>query len=345
LQTTSAPLDRWQAARDKIIMAMLRAPATVFVVAAIWSYAVLGTWAGDYPTRPIRLIVPAAPGGLSDFLARLLSEYLDHALGQPVVVENRPAAGGNLGVEIVAKAPSDGYSLGLIQVGNVAINPYLYKDLAFDPLRDLEPVASVANSPQIVTAYPGVPANNLSELIALAKQEPGKLSYGSAGVGTSTHIGAVLLEQMSGIKLLHVLYRGMGPALIDLTAGRVQLAFIGLGAIKSNLEAGTLKALALAQPTRLAAAPTIPTADESGLPGYEFNTWFGVVTTTGTPAAVVQKLNAAINELLEKPETKQRFSDLGMEPLAATSAAFAARIQKDYEKYGAMIKAAHVELN
>jgi tripartite-type tricarboxylate transporter receptor subunit TctC len=326
-------------------MAILRASAIMLVAATIWSCAALGVRADGYPSRPIHLIVPAAPGGLSDFLARLLAEHLDRTFGQPVVVENRAAAGGNLGVEIVAKASPDGYSLCLIQVGNVAINPYLYKDLAFDPLRDLVPVASVANSPQIVTANAGVPANNLSELIVLAKQEPGKLSYGSAGVGTSTHIGAELLEQMSGIKLLHVPYRGMGPVLIDLTAGRLQLAFIGLGAIKSYLAAGTLKALAVAQATRLSAAPTIPTADESGLPGYEFNTWFGLVTTAGTPPSVVQKLNDAINALLETPETKQRFSELGMEPLAATPAAFATRIQRDYEKYGSMIKAAHIELN
>jgi tripartite-type tricarboxylate transporter receptor subunit TctC len=280
-----------------------------------------------------------------DLLARLLSERLNHSLGQPVVVENRPAAAGNLGVELVAKAAPDGYSLCLIQVGNVAANPHLYKDLSFDPLRDLAPVAAVASSPEIVVAYRGLPANNLSELIALAKREPGKLSYGSAGVGTSTHLGAELFAQMSGTKLLNVPYHGMGPALLDLAAGRVQLAFSGLAPIKSGLEAGSLKALAIAQSTRLKAAPAIPTADESGLPGYEFITWFGVEATGGTPTAIVQRLNTAINSILEMPDIKQRFFELGMEPLAETPTAFSARIQKDYEKYGAMIKAAHIEVN
>jgi tripartite-type tricarboxylate transporter receptor subunit TctC len=300
--------------------------------------------ADDYPSRPIRLIVPAAPGGISDILARLLSENLNRTFGQSLIVENHSAAGGNLGVEMVAEAAPDGYSLSLIQVGNVAINPYLYKDLSFDPLHDLLPVAAVASSPQIVTAYPGLPANNLTELIALAKQEPGKLNYGSAGIGTSTHLGAELLEYMAGVKLLHVPYRGMGPALIDLTAGRVQLAFVGLAPIKSSLESGALKALAVAQSMRLKAASTIPTADEAGLRGYEFITWFGVVTTHGTPPGIVEKLNTAINSILDTPTIRQRLFDFGMEPLVESPSAFSARIQKDYEKYGALIKAAHIKI-
>ena len=300
--------------------------------------------ADDYPSRPIHLIVPAAPGGISDILARLLSDNLNRIFGQSVIVENRGAAGGNLGVEMVAKADPDGYSLALIQVGNVAINPYLYKDLSFDPLHDLLPVAAIASSPQIVTAYPGLAANNLTGLIALAKQEPGKLSYGSAGIGTSTHLGAELLEYMAGVKLLHVPYRGMGPALIDLSAGRVQLAFVGLAPIKSSLESGALKALAVAQSMRLKAASTIPTADEAGLPGYEFITWFGVVTTHGTPPGIVEKLNTAINSILDTPTIRRRLFDFGMEPLVESPSAFSARIQKDYEKYGALIKAAHIKI-
>jgi tripartite-type tricarboxylate transporter receptor subunit TctC len=331
-------------ARGKTMTAS-RAAIALVAMLSIWPCGIHQARADDYPSRPIRLVVPAPPGGILDLLARLLSQNLEQSLGQPVVVENRGAAGGNLGVELVAKAPPDGYSLCLIQVGNVAANPYLYKDLAFDPLRDLAPVATLASSPEIVTAYPGLPANNLSQLIALAKKEPGKLSYGSAGVGTSTHLGAALFEQMSGTKLLHVPYHGMGPALLDLIAGRVQLAFSGLAPIKSDLQAGTLKALAVARSTRLKAAPTIPTADESGLPGYEFITWFGVVAAGRTPAPIVQKLNAAINAMLKRPEIDQRFSDLGMEPLVETPAAFSTLIQKDYKKYGAMIKAAHIQTN
>jgi tripartite-type tricarboxylate transporter receptor subunit TctC len=326
-------------------MTTSRVAAVLLAALAISTCAIHPTLADDYPSRPIRLVVPATPGGILDILARLLSERLDHSLGQPVVVENRPAAAGNLGVELVTKAAPDGYSLCLIQVGNVAANPHLYKDLSFDPLRDLAPVATVASSPEIVVAYAGLSANSLAELIALAKREPGKLSYGSAGVGTSTHLGAELFAQMSGTKLLNVPYHGMGPAILDLAAGRVQLAFSGLAPIKSGLESGSLKALAVARSTRLKAAPAIPTADEAGLPGYEFITWFGVEATAGTPPSIVQELNTAINTILETPDIKQRFLELGMEPLAETPAAFSARIQKDYEKYGAMIKAAHIEVN
>jgi tripartite-type tricarboxylate transporter receptor subunit TctC len=322
-----------------------RIAIALMTIVSVWCGAVPGARADDYPSRPIRLVVPAPPGGILDLLARILSENLSRALGQPVVVENRGAAGGNLGVELVAKAAPDGYSLCLIQVGNVAANPYLYKDLPFDPLRDLAAVATVANSPQIVVTNPSLPANNLTQLIALAKQEPGKLSYGSAGVGTSTHLGAVLFEQMSGVKLLHVPYHGMGPAILDLTANRVQLVFSGLAPIKGGLANGSLKALAVARSTRLKAAPAIPTADEAGLPGFQFITWFGLVTTAGTPPAIVQKLNATTNGILTKPEINQRFSDFGMEPMVETPAAFSALMQKDYKDYGAMIKAAHIQLN
>ena len=346
----STPLRHWGKAEaikreGETHMTISRVAAILFATLALGLCVIHDACANDYPSRPIRLIVPAPPGGILDILARLLSERLDRTLGQPVVVENRPAAAGNLGVELVAKAAPDGYSLCLIQVGNVAANPHLYKDLSFDPLRDLAPVAALASSPEIVVAYPGVPANNLSELIALAKREPGQLSYGSAGVGTSTHLGAELFAQMSGTKLLNVPYHGMGPAILDLIAGRVQLAFSGLAPIKGGLEAGSLKALAIAQPTRLEAAPAIPTADESGLTGYEFITWFGVEATADTPTTIIQKLNAAINSILEEPDIKQRFIELGMEPLAETPAALSVRIQKDYEKYGAMIKAAHIEVN
>jgi len=325
-------------------MTRTKVAAAVLIAVAGFAYPALAAEADDYPNRPIRLVVPAAPGGISDILARLVSDDLDRTFGQRVIVDNRGGAGGNLGAEMVAKAPPDGYSLCLIQFGNVAVNPHLFKNLSFDPLKDLLPVAPVASSAQMVVAYPGLPANNLTELIALAKQEPGKISYGSAGIGTSTHLAAELLAQMAHIKLLHVPYRGMGPALVDLTAGRVQLAFVGLAATKSHLAAGTLKALAVAQPTRLKAAPTIPSADEAGLPGYELATWFGVVTTGGTAPAIVRKLNAAIAAMLRKPAVEQRLAESGMDPLIESPAAFSERIRKDYEKYGALIKEADIKL-
>jgi tripartite-type tricarboxylate transporter receptor subunit TctC len=326
-------------------MTVSRAATVLMTIVSVWSGACASASADTYPSRPIRLVVPAPPGGILDLLARILSDNLARSLGQPVVVENRGAAAGNLGVELVAKASPDGYSLCLIQVGNVAANPHLYKDLSFDALRDLAPVATLASSPEIVVANRALPANNLTQLIALAKKEPDKLSYGSAGVGTSTHLGAALFEQMTGTKLLHVPYHGMGPAILDLTAGRLQLVFSGLAPLKGGLDTGALKALAVARSRRLKAAPTIPTADEAGLPGYEFITWFGVVTTAGTPSPIVQKLNAATNAMLTKPDVAQRLSELGMEPLVDTPAAFSTLIHKDYEKYGAMIKTGHIQIN
>ena len=270
-------------------MTMTRLAAAMLVAAACFGSSAFAAEADDYPSRPIRLVVPAAPGGISDLLARLVSDDLDRNFGQRVIVDNRGGAGGNLGAEMVAKAAPDGYSLCLIQFGNVAVNPHLYKNLSFDPLKDLVPVAPVASSAQMVVAYPGLPANNLTELIALAKQEPGKISYGSAGIGTSTHLAAELLEQMAHIKLLHVPYRGMGPALVDLTAGRVQLAFVGLAATKSQIDAGTLKVLAVAQPTRLKAAPNIPSADAEfiGLQAPEDALLLNIVTLHGDGRATV----------------------------------------------------------
>ena len=318
--------------------------AGVMAAAGVLANVPWAAEADDYPNHPIRLIVPAAPGGILDILARLTADDLDKTFGQRVIVDNRGGASGNLGPDMVAKAPPDGYSLCLIQIGNVAANPHLFKDLTFDPLRDLQPVAPVASSAQIVTAYPGLPAKNLTELLALARQAPGTISYGSAGVGTSAHLGAALLEEMGHVKLLHVPYRGMAPALVDLTAGRVQLAFIGLAGIRSGLETGSLKALAVAQSTRLKAAPDIPSADEAGLPGYEFIAWFGVVTTGGTSPAIVQKLNSAINAMLKKPAIDQRLADNGMEPMIESPAAFAARIQSDYEKFGKIIREAGIKV-
>lgn len=320
----------------------------VMAACAVWGLLLAGrsqpATAQDYPSKSIRLVVPAAPGGISDLLARLLSDHLNRAFGQPVVVENRGGAGGNVGADLVAKAAPDGYSLCLVQIGNLAINPHLYKDMPFDALTDLVPVALVASSPIVVTATPSLPANNLSQLIALAKREPGKLNYGSAGVGTSTHLAGELLAQMAGIHLVHVPYRGMGPALVDLAAGRTQLSFVGLALLKGHLEDGTLKALAVAQSKRLAAAPTIPTADEAGLPGYEFVTWFGVVTTRGVLPAIVNRLNGEINAMLKEPAVDKRLQEAGMVPMIESPEAFAARIKKDYDKYGAIIKAANIKI-
>ena len=241
-----------------------------------------------------------------DVAARVAAESLDKSLGQRLVIENRSGSGGNIGAEAVAKAEPDGYTLGLIQIGNVAINPYVYPDMTFDPFTDLVPVAPLTSSAILVVANAKVPANDLRELIALAKREPGKLSYGSAGNGTAPHLAGEMFKAAAGVDILHVPYRGAGPAVNDTVGGHVQLTFVGLGAVRGPVDAGLLKILAVAQSQRLKSAPQYPTSAEAGLPGYEFVTWFGIVAPKGTPAPVIAKLVQHIHAMQDDPEVQQQ---------------------------------------
>jgi len=299
--------------------------------------------AEDYPTKPIRLIIPTAAGGLMDVAARVLADSLDKSLGQRLVIENRSGSGGNIGAEAVAKAEPDGYTLGLMQIGNVAINPYVYPDMGFDPLTDLIPVAPVTSSAILVVANAKVPAKDLKELIALAKREPGKLSYGSAGNGTAPHLAGEMFKAAAGVDILHVPYRGAGPAVNDTIGGHVQMTFVGLGAVRAPVDAGLLKILAVAQPKRLKDAPQYPTSAEAGLPGYEFVTWFGVLAPKGTPAAIVDKLVKHIHAMQDDPEVQKRFATAGLEPLKETPEQFGARIRRDHERFRDIVKAANLK--
>lgn len=296
--------------------------------------------AQSFPSRPIKIIVPAAASGVSDVVARLTADHVGRTLGQTVIVEDRPGAGGNVGADVTAKAPPDGYTLCMITVGNVAINPFIYKTMPFDALKDLAPVAPVAELPQIVVINAGLPVHSLKELIAYAKERPGKLNYGSAGVGTTTQLAAELFAEMGGIKLVHVPYRGAAPAVQDTAAGQVQMTFIGLGSAKPLLGTGKIRILAVASKTRLAAAPDVPTSAESGLPGYEFSTWLGLVGPRGMPASVVTTLNHAVEKMVDDPAALKRLVDYGLQPMKATPAEFEARIQADYKKFGALVKVA-----
>jgi tripartite-type tricarboxylate transporter receptor subunit TctC len=294
----------------------------------------------DYPSKPIRLVVVTAAGGLMDVAARVTAEHLGKALGQRVVVENRGGSGGNLGAEAVAKAEPDGHTIGLIQVGNVAINPYIYLDLTFDPLHDLVPVAPVTSSAILVVANAKVAAKDLRGLIALAKRQPGKLSYGSGGPGTAPHLAGELFKALAAVDILHVPYRGVGPAVNDLAGGHVDLTFAGWGAVRSPVESGLARVLAVAQSTRLVAAPQFPTAAEAGLPGYEFVTWFGIVAPKGTPASVIATLSRHIHEMQEDPGVKARLIDSGLEALEESPEEFGARIRRDHERFRDIVKAA-----
>ena len=299
--------------------------------------------AQDYPTKPIRLIVVTAAGGLMDVAARVTSEYLGKALGQRVVIENRPGSGGNLGAEAIAKAEPDGHTIGLIQVGNVAVNPHIYADMPFDPLTDLVPVAPVTSSAILVIANSKVPANDLRELIALAKREPGKLSYGHGGAGTAPHLAGEMFKRAAGIDLLQVPYRGVGPAVNDLVGGHVQMTFAGWGAVRSPVEAGLAKVLAVAQSKRLVAAPQFPTTAEAGLPGYEFVTWFGVAAPKGTPAPIIATLSQQIHAMQDDSAVQALLSDSGLEVLKESPEQFAARIRNDYARFGDLVRAAKLK--
>jgi tripartite-type tricarboxylate transporter receptor subunit TctC len=301
------------------------------------------TPAQDYPAKPIRLVVVTAAGGLMDVAARLTAEHVGRALGQRIVIENRPGGGGNLGAEAIAKAEPDGYTLGLIQLGNVAINPHVYTDMTFDPLTDLVPVAPVTTSAILVIVNAQVPAKDLREFIALAKREPGKLSYGSGGPGTAPHLAGEMFKAAAGVDILHVPYRGVGPAVNDLVGGHIQLTFAGWGAVRGPVEAGRARILAVAQPRRLVSVPQFPTSAEAGLPGYEFVTWFGIVAPKGTPAPVIATLTRHIHAMQDDPQAQRTLADGGLEGLKETPEQFGARMRRDHERFRDIVKAAKLK--
>jgi tripartite-type tricarboxylate transporter receptor subunit TctC len=298
-----------------------------------------------HPEKTIRLVAGTAPGGITDTLARLSAEGLSARLGRIVVVENKAGATGNLAIEHVAKSPPDGGTLLLAAGGNIVITPFLYSSLPFDPLNDIVPVFNVAGAPQLLVVPAELPARNLGEFIALARANPGKLNYASAGPGSTTHLAADHFARLAGVELVHVPYRGAGPALADLLAGRVQMLSVGLAPVQAHLKAGALRALAAASKTRLAAAPDVPTAAEAGLPGWEMTTWFGIFAPKGTAAAAVQSVNSAMQSVIDDPKTRARLIESGIEPIGGPAEVFAERVRADYREWERVVKASGVKLD
>jgi tripartite-type tricarboxylate transporter receptor subunit TctC len=294
-----------------------------------------------YPTRPVRLIVPVAPAGASDILARLMGQWLSERLGQPFVIENRPGAAGNIGTEAVVRAPPDGYTLLLCSVNN-AINATLYDRLNFNFIRDIAPVASLGGGPYVMVVNPSVPAKTVPEFIAYAKANPGKISMGSTGIGGGPHIAGELFKMMAGVNLVHVPYRGGGPALNDLLGGQVQVMFPATVSSIEYIRAGRLRALAVTAATRSDALPDIPTVAEF-VPGYEASFWFGVGAPKNTRADIVDKLNKEINAGLVDPKLKARFPDLGAAAFPGPSSDFAKFIAAETKKWGKVIRAANIK--
>jgi tripartite-type tricarboxylate transporter receptor subunit TctC len=308
----------------------------------IWSSAC--ACAADYPTRAIHLIVPFAPGGGNDTVARLVSDGVTAELGQPVVVENRPGAGGVVGAEAVARAPADGYTLFLGGVGSHAINPNLHAHLSYDPIRDFAPITLVASAPLVLVVHPSVPAKSVRELVALAKAQPGHLNYASNGNGSSSHLAAVMFDSMTGADMVHVPYKGLSPALTDLLSGQVQLMFSSVVAILPHVKAGKLRALAVSSPARMALLPDLPTIAESGVPGYESSSWYGILAPAGTPPEVVKRLNAALVKVIAQPAFRDALAREGAEPVGNSPEAFGAFIKAEKERLGDVIRQAKVPM-
>lgn len=292
---------------------------------------------GAYPDHPIRLIVPYAPGGSADIAARLIGDAWGKALGGTLVVDNRAGAGGNLGVDQVAKAAADGYTIGL-QTVSLAINPSLYARMPYDTLKDLEPIGMVASSQHVLVVNPRLPANDVKQLAALAKSKPGRYTYGSAGAGSTFHIAAELFKADAKVSILHIPYRGGGPAMVDTMAGQVDMSFPVLSAALPNIQAGKLKALGVTGPKRSSLLPNVPTIAEAGVPKYSFETWFMVFAPAHTPQPVIDKLNASLRQALSSPAVKERMTREGYDPVLSTPAEARKRLEQEMPRWAKLVK-------
>ena len=315
-----------------------RRPANWLCAFASMAAIAFSAQAADYPEKPIRLLVPAAPGGGADFVARILGVKLTEALGQTVVVENRAGASGTIAADNAAKSTADGYTLLMGQSTSVVIAPHLYKKLGYDTLRDLAPVTLVAQVPNILVVHPSVPARTVSEFIALASAQPELLNYGSSGNGAPSHLAGEMFKSATGVKMVHVPYKGAGLAVNGLIAGEIQVMFAPIVAVLPQVKAGRLRALAVTSAVRSAAAPELPTLAESGLPGYEISSWFGLFAPANTPAPVIERLYRETAKALQSPDVRERFAREGAEPVGSSPADFTGYVRAEYAKYTRIVR-------
>ncbi len=301
--------------------------------------------AADFPTKPVHIVVTFPPGGSTDAVVRMLVPKLNESLGQPFIVDNRPGAGGNLGLALVAKAPADGYTLGVGAAGALAANSSLYAQMPFDTLKDFKPVGMLAAIPFVIVGPPSNKARNMHELIDQARAEPGKLTIGHGGNGTAMHLSAALFAQMAGIRLVEVPYRGSGPAALDAMSGQVAFAVVDLPSALQQIKAGKLIGYAVTSPSRLPMLPDVPTVAESGLAGYDSTGWFGVVAPVDTPAPVIARLNQAIVAALKDAPLQSSMRALGVEPAPGTPQAFGDYIRSETAKWAQVIKTANIKLD
>ena len=313
---------------------------------AVFAAALVAPWAGaqdKWPARPVTFIVPFAAGGTTDIVARLVGAKLQQMWGQPVVIEDRPGAGGNIGAGVVAKAQPDGYTL-LVPSGSIlTVNPHIYKDMGFDPQKDLLPITNLASGPMIVVVNPNVPARNLKELIALAKKEPGQLNFGSAGIGSQVHMAGEGFADAAGIDIKHIPYKGEALGLNDLMGGQVQLMVGNIAAASGFVKSGKLRALAVTSRERSPMMPDVPSADEAGLRGFESVGWFGLMAPAGTPRAIIDKIQADTAKALQDPEVKAALAKQGMEPVGNKPEEMAQAIAEESKKWARVVTNRHLQ--
>ena len=317
---------------------MKSAIAVAFAAAALAS---TGALAQSYPQKTVRVVVPYAPGGNTDFTARVIAAKLTDVFGQQIVVENRPGGGTNIGSELVAKAPADGYTL-LMGGASNAINMSFYPKMPYDTLRDFAPVILCVKGANVLSVHPSLPAKNLQELIALAKARPGQLNYASSGLGSSNMMAGELLKLMAGVNIVHVPYKGNSPALTDTIGGQVEMIFSGVPALLPHIKSGRLRAIAIGSLKRFPALPDVPTIDASGLKGYEATTWFGLMAPAKTPQEIVARLNTEFGKILVSTEVHDRFMNEGIEPIGGTPGQFGAFIRDEIDKYAKVVKATNL---
>jgi tripartite-type tricarboxylate transporter receptor subunit TctC len=314
--------------------------------AAVLFFALVGSaMAQTYPARPVKLIVPFPPGGNTDIVGRLIAQKLGESLGQQVYIENRGGAGGTIGAEAAAKSPPDGYTIFFGTTGTLTSAPALQPDLRYDPVKAFAPISTLASAPVVVIAGGHVPANSLQELIQLAKSRPGSMKFGSAGTGHFVHLAGEMFKGAAGVDLLHVPYKGVAPALVDLFGGRIDLMFDVLSQYEPHLQSGKVRALAVANPKRLARLPNVSTTAEAGIPGYELATWFGLLAPAGTPGETVMRLNSEVLKSLSARDVIETLEKIGFEAAGNSPQQFAAMIAEDIGKWRQVVKAAGIKLD
>lgn len=316
------------------------------IVGGVLGFAGAGAaMAQTYPTKTVRMIIPFPPGGTTDILGRLASQKLTEALGQQVVPDNRAGAAGNIGTELAAKAPPDGYTLLTAPGSTLTIHPSLYAKLSFNPLKDFAPVTILAAVPNALVVHPSLPVRSVKDMVALAKSRPGQLNYASTGAGQSTHLSMELFKTMAQVNIVHIAYKGSAPAITDLLGGHVPLMFDNMPSALPHVKAGKLRALAVSTAKRSPVAPEIPTVAESGLPGFEVSVWFAVLAPAATPREIVERLNRTLVKALQSSETRERLASQGAEPIGNTPEEFTAQMKRDLTKWAKVVRDANIKLD